>query len=363
MLNLNKLRKKAIAQAISPLASYGISPPVLDTIAMFLDEQEGRTLYRANPRVLATHLHLPERNMLQILVAGVKEGIFTLNWEIQCPFCGGIDPHAHSLSDLRRLHTCPACHQTHDTDADDQVRVTFSVDDRIRKLEPNADDPTFRLEMDRQYGVVSGHHMLTLQTFRDLFPRETLPPSESLLIRRVAILFTDLAGSTALYTRHGDTRAYDLVRKHFDLLFDIVDRHHGVVVKTIGDAIMGAFMEPVDALRAAIAMHRQLDTLNQDLSLPPDDYLILKAGIDLGPCISVTLNNRLDYFGTTVNTAARVQSTSTGNTIAITETLIADEAVREELKPYPVQRQIVLLKGLDTPVVIHYIFPKLDALQ
>lgn len=359
MLNLYKPRKQAIAKAVSVLESYGIQATTLAQLVTLLDEQPERELYRANPRMLATHLQLSEREMLQMWVMGLKEGIFTLNWEIQCPACQGIDFRPKHLHELRTLHTCPACHHIHTTDADEQVRVTLSIDERLRKLGTEADDPEFRLRMDRRYGIVSGHRMLTLQTFRDLFPRETLLPSETLLIRRAVILFTDLTGSTALYTRRGDTRAYDLVRKHFDLLFEIVDRHNGVVIKTIGDAVMGAFTDPTDALRAAIAMHQQMKNFNHQLALPEEDYLTLKIGLDAGPCISVTLNDRPDYFGTTVNTAARIQATSTGNNIAITDALVTDSATLAELNGSSWQRRELLLKGMGAPITVHYICPRL----
>ncbi|MDX2214156.1 MAG: adenylate/guanylate cyclase domain-containing protein [Oculatellaceae cyanobacterium bins.114] len=357
VLKLYKQRRQIIAEALTALATYGVSSVIQGKMVTILDEHDARELYRFNPRLMATHLQIPEREMLGILVMGLKEGIFTLNWEIECPVCHSIDFRPKHLHDLRTLHTCPICHSIHNTDADEQVRVTFSVDERLRKLDPEADDLQFRARMDRRYGIVSGHRMLTLQTFRDLFPRETLPPSESLQIRRVAILFTDLAGSTALYTRRGDARAFDLVRQHFNLLFQLVNENNGVVVKTIGDAIMGAFTSPYDAMQAAIAMHRQLASLNQELALPPEDHLILKVGIDVGPCICVTLNDRPDYFGTTVNTAARVQATSTGNAIAITDTLANDSSVAGILQQCTWQRRDLLLKGLDASVMVHYIFP------
>ncbi|HEY9646846.1 MAG TPA: adenylate/guanylate cyclase domain-containing protein [Chroococcidiopsis sp.] len=357
MLNLYKPRRQAIAKALTALETYGVSPLILDKFAHILDEQDDRELFHANPRMLATHLQISEREMLQILVMGVKEGIVTLNWEVQCPACKGIDLSPTHFCELRTLHTCPACHHIHNTSADEEVRISFSIDERLRKLGATANDPDFRARMDRRYGIVSGHRMLTLQTFRELFPRETLPPSESLLVRRVAILFTDLAGSTALYSRRGDTRAFDLVRKHFALLFRLVDEHNGVVVKTIGDAVMGAFTLPGDAINAAIAMHQQLHALNQQLALVPEDYLVLKVGIALGPCVSVTLNERPDYFGTTVNTAARIQATSLGNAIAITEEMLQDERVTQTIGNCHCQRREVTLKGFDQPVTVHYITP------
>ncbi|MBD1896411.1 adenylate/guanylate cyclase domain-containing protein [Coleofasciculus sp. FACHB-129] len=355
MLNFFPRRQSAIAKAAATLEAYGVKPAVRQHLTAFLQESDSRELYHANPRRIAERLHLSEREALRVLVTALKEGILSLNWDIQCPMCRGIDFKPKSLYDLRTNHTCPQCHTVHATDADEQVRITFSIDERLRRLGRDADDPNFRAKVDAQYGVVSGHQMLTLQTFRDFFPRETIPPNESLTIRRVAILFSDLAGSTALYARRGDSRAYHLVRRHFELLFQVVDSHNGVFVKTIGDAVMAAFTAPADATRSAIAMHQQMEALNQQLQLTAEDRLILKIGIDVGPCISVTLNERLDYFGTTVNTAARVQATSQGNDIAFTETVLMDADTASAVKDCPRLGNAMNLKGLDAPILVYRI--------
>ena len=68
---------------------------------------------------------------------------------------------------------------------------------------------------------------------------------------RVAIMFTDLKGSTELYDVLGDAAAYNLVRDHFAFRLDRVQRNHGFVVKTVGDAVMAAFSRPDGAVRAA----------------------------------------------------------------------------------------------------------------
>jgi class 3 adenylate cyclase len=349
---------KAIPKAVNTLAAYQINPSVQERLSAFLQESDCRELYRANPRMIANRLQLPKRETLKLLVIALKEGLVTLNWEIQCPACHGLDLSPKGLIDLRTNHTCPCCDHVHATDADELVRVTFSIDERLRRLEPKADDPKFRAKIDTRYGVVSGHCLLTLQTFRDLFPRETIPPNESLVIRRVTILFTDLVGSTALYSRQGDLRAYNLVRQHFERLFQVVDQHNGAVVKTIGDAIMAAFTVPSDALQAAKIMHQELKALNQQLALSPEDELILKIGIDVGPCLCVTLNDRLDYFGITVNTAARVQATSKGNDIAVSDALFKDETANAIAKNCVLQRCDLTLKGLQGSTLVHYIQPE-----
>jgi len=358
MFNFFHRHQNNIALAVAALERYSIKPEVQQRLRAFLQQSDRRELYHANPKRIAEKLQLSERETLRVLVIALKEGILTLNWDIQCPACRGIDFKPKSLSDLRTNHLCTACDSVYATDADEQVRVTFSIDEKLRRLEKAFDDPAFRAKIDAEYGVVSGHQLLTLQTFRDLFPRETILPNESLVIQRVAILFTDLAGSTALYARRGDSRAYNLVRQHFDLLFHVVDAHNGVVVKTIGDAVMAAFTVPSDAMQAAIAMNHQMQALNLRLQLAAEDQLILKIGIDVGPCISVNLNERLDYFGTTVNTAARVEAKSLGNDIACTENVLMDSDVANVVKDFPRIGNTMSLKGLDTPIMVYRIQPK-----
>jgi class 3 adenylate cyclase len=359
VLKIFTRRREALEKAVNTLAAYKINSSAIERFSKFLAESDSRALYRANPRMIADRLQLNERETLRLLVFALKEEIMTLNWEVLCPACFSLDCSPKGLIDLRTNHTCPKCHHVHPIDADEGVRLTYNIDQRLRPLSAKADDPDFRTKIDELYGVVSGHRLMTLQTFRDIFPRETIPPNESLLIRRVAILFTDLVGSTELYARQGDTRAYSLVRQHFDCLFRVVDEHNGAVIKTIGDAIMVAFTMPADALQAGIAMHKHLKALNQHLGLAPEDELILKIGIDVGPCISVTLNERVDYFGTTVNTAARVQATSKGNDIAVTDALLQDEKAVSLAKNFTWQKSNLMLKGLEGSTLIHYLQPEL----
>ena len=171
------------------------------------------------------------------------------------------------------------------------------------------------------------------------------------MIRQVTILFTDLAGSTALYSQRGDSQAYSLVRQHFNLLFQIVDQHNGAVIKTIGDAIMAAFTSPNDGLKAAIAMQEEMQKFNQTFSAI-DQQLILKVGVHSGACISVTLNERSDYFGTTVNTAARVEGLSQGNDIIFTESLLSYAEAIVKTSNYQYQQSSANLKGLSEPITV-----------
>jgi len=78
-------------------------------------------------------------------------------------------------------------------------------------------------------GFLSGSRILSTQTFLDLFPSETVMSAGGLAIKRVAVLFTDIKGSTALYDRLGDMKAFNLVRQHFGVLRDVIAGNHGAL--------------------------------------------------------------------------------------------------------------------------------------
>jgi class 3 adenylate cyclase len=197
-----------------------------------------------------------------------------------------------------------------------------------------------------------------VQAFRDLLTQQVLPAHESLRVSRVAILFTDLRGSTALYAQKGDPRAYRLVREHFDVLFGAVRAERGVVVKTIGDSVMASFVTPANALRAALAMQRGIAAFNRRNNLVDDEALLLKLGIHTGPCIAVTMNGRVDYFGSAVNIASRVEGLSTGGDVILTDAVYADpDAVRLIEQTTNDGGDLVSstarLRGLPDPVPVH----------
>jgi class 3 adenylate cyclase len=142
--------------------------------------------------------------------------------------------------------------------------------------------------------------LLSFQEFRDLFSEEYLGADVQLSVGEQTILFTDMVGSTALYAMRGDPGAFVEVKKHFDELFAIIRKHKGAVVKTIGDAAMGAFNDPLDAVRASKEIH---DTFHAR-----DGVVRLRISLNTGPCIAVRLNANIDYFGGTVNVSAKLQA-------------------------------------------------------
>jgi len=196
---------------------------------------------------------------------------------------------------------------------------------------------------------LTGKHLLTSQTFRSLFRSEVVGGAQGLAIRDIALLFTDIKGSTALYQRIGDLNAFQLVQQHFDWLREATVRHGGAVVKTIGDAVMAAYPDAARAVGAALAMRRAVEGFNRG---QPERPVSLKIGIHHGAAIAVTLNDALDYFGQTVNIASRVQELADASEIWITEEVWSYPGVRALLAPHPVQPRTAVLPGIGRPMTV-----------
>jgi class 3 adenylate cyclase len=193
---------------------------------------------------------------------------------------------------------------------------------------------------------------LTTQTFRNLFKLETIEGSEGLGIKDLTILFTDLKGSTALYDRIGDLKAFSLVQRHFDILGNVTQSCSGAMIKTIGDAIMASFMNPFDAVKCALLMLDEIDKFNAEQN---ERVLILKIGIHKGASIAVTLNERIDYFGQMVNIASRVQGLADADEIYITDNVYTYPGVDELLKDCSIQTEMAKLKGIQDEMKVYKI--------
>jgi len=173
------------------------------------------------------------------------------------------------------------------------------------------------------------------------------------LVGGIGTLWGPLIGA-AVMVRVGDLAAFDLVRAHFHALLEIISSEKGAVVKTIGDAVMATFIRPEHAIVAGLRMRAAMDGLNAKRGTRD---LVVKIGIHEGPCLAVMLNERQDYFGQTVNIAARVQSLSTSQEIHITGPVIEAPAVAAILDKEaitPIQKQAAL-RGIADKIVVYEI--------
>jgi len=140
-------------------------------------------------------------------------------------------------------------------------------------------------------------------------------------------------------------------------------------VKTMGDAVMATFASGRDAVEAAVEMQRhwkafreeRFDTVQRErLGVPHrsrSDFadVALKVGVHQGPSIAINNAGKLDYFGTMVNKAARVQAQSQGDDVVFSGAVAEDPEVREYLASTGLKEEIVSvpLKGLEGDHVLH----------
>jgi class 3 adenylate cyclase len=291
----------------------------------------------------------------------VKAGIMNLNWDFHCTTCNAVAGSHRHLSDATADNHCPLCNVDFRNTLDKNVEVTFTPAESLYQVSKRFLNAQMKkmVALHAENGIrfpepyVSGLDCMHLPLFRELFETETLALRETLQIKQVCIMFTDIKGSTQLYDRFGDSAAYVLIRDHFDILFRQIELHDGVVVKTIGDAVMASFKRPRDGVAAALAIHRGFEQFNQRQDIRHE--IPVKLGLHAGSTIVVNLNNRIDYFGQTVNMAARIQGTAGGDEIIMSHAIRTDpesvQLLQRDVRS--VTKRVVSLKGIAKPQAVY----------
>lgn len=168
--------------------------------------------------------------------------------------------------------------------------------------------------------------ILSQHDFKSLYNDEIIKEGENFKAKDLTILFTDLMDSTSIYQEHGDEMAIGQVMSHFKIIQQIVAEERGSIVKTIGDAVMAVFRNPMNAIKAVDRIQNILST-----STSLGDSFKLKAGIHIGDCTAVNLNNRIDYFGTTVNIASRLVDYASEREIVLSKEVYEHSEVKRFL--------------------------------
>lgn len=332
------------------LAAYGFSQQQIRQFRQFLRKTRRALLERTNPRLFARELGWPEAHTLDFLTAAIAEEICTLEWEAYCPACGNLLQRARHLEQLHSHLRCESCHNETDLLLDEEITPRVS----LRRLFPRPNNAeTAPTDLDAALGRLPAVAWISRPMFRQLLGEEVLPANRSLGVGHLAVFFSDLKESTRLYRSLGDARAYALVRRHLALIEAEVEGESGSVVKAIGDGVMGVFTDNAAALRAVLRSVQAIHRLNEEEGLVGHERLHLKVGLHAGPCIVVTLNGRLDYFGSTVNIAARLSSIADGDEVLISDALLNSPETQQIVAPYRCQEERdVTLRGLEKAVNI-----------
>jgi class 3 adenylate cyclase len=136
----------------------------------------------------------------------------------------------------------------------------------------------------------------------------------SVQTKKIAILFADISGSTALYEKLGDQLARQLIARCLTILKGALLKHNGTLIKTIGDEILCTFTTAEIALNAACEMQHAVKSDNQNSEYP----LYIRIGFNYGDVIY----EDGDIFGDSVNVAARVAEITRANQIMTTTAVV-----------------------------------------
>lgn len=136
------------------------------------------------------------------------------------------------------------------------------------------------------------------------------------LARDRTVMFADLRGSTGLYGSLGNTQAAEVVTRTVGLLSQVVAKHDGAVVKTLGDGLMAVFAKPWRAVNAAYEMQ---ESLRRIVTGSPSGATALCLYITAAHGEIVEVDG--DCFGDAVNVAARLLDHAGDNEVLITESV------------------------------------------
>ena len=143
--------------------------------------------------------------------------------------------------------------------------------------------------------------VLSNPQMRSMFSEDHLKIGVKLNIGNQVIMFTDIVGSTPIYKDNGDAFALRVVQEHYREVAEIITSFRGVIVKYIGDAVMAAFLDLEDAYLCSVEIHKRFHDDRTDTPIR------LRVSFHQGPVLCANMNVGIDYFGNTVNQAAKIQ--------------------------------------------------------
>jgi len=336
-----------------------------DKIAAFLSNVSDRLLFHIPIYEIAQAFTMRRHDVLNIFIQGVYDGVFILEWIFHCPICGNVAFIASSLCQASAQNFCTACNKIFDNTLDSNVEVCFSIHPRLKTL-----NPAFKVQYIAEIGkdihngdyrawehpqALRGIDIIQNNLYRTLMPSELLIGGQSLRLSNATVFFAAIKASTRLYSELGDAAAFSLVKDHIRILFETIESGRGVPVKTIGDAVMGVFIDPCKAFDAAVKAQQRLIKYNHDKVAP--HRFEIKIVLYAGPMLVVSLDNRLDYFGLTVNLAAHIRSIALANEVVIPKELFDNRKIKRSILSVTniVQKQQIRFKNLPEEYTLYHI--------
>jgi class 3 adenylate cyclase len=183
---------------------------------------------------------------------------------------------------------------------------------------------------DRGYALTAARVMATA-AFRELFPDQQLAPGRLMSITQATLVVAQVDDAQRLFHELGDSKAFPVAARFFELVGALAREYGGSLVKTFGGLAIAAFERPGPAVDAALALQAAVD------GEPITNGLCVRVAVHRGPMMALTQGGRLDYFGQNVELALAVSASTPPAVVGLTQAVCQDLAVAERLQTIPDQ--------------------------
>ena len=348
------MNSELLKETLVKMYNLGLSKQTVRSVYGFFLNSDLKSLQYMNPNRIAVKNDLTFSETLKFVTFGVLTGLLQMEWDVFCPKCGNLNFSANKVKHLHAHETCNACGAQFEPLADQNIVVTVSLHAKFFQtpLKLNPENIPVKDDRVRPFTLLE---LIGFPPFREHFTEQVPSMNQSIKIGTVSIVFTDLIQSTALYEHIGDIKAFILVEDHFKLLFGSIVEYFGGVIKTIGDAVMAVFNQPLQAFKAGIEIKKQLsDFLQKNV---PDFPTGIKVGMHVGPAVLVNLNNTFDLFGRTVNLTARLVNYAQQQSIAVSEDFYKESEIGQFIQDqrFSVRSLEAQLKGIENKQTVYRI--------
>lgn len=180
--------------------------------------------------------------------------------------------------------------------------------------------------------------VFSISDFKKLFSEQELGQGIQLYLGEQTILFTDIVSSTKYYESFGDKYAFEEIKKHFGDVYRVFEEFNGVIIKTIGDAVMASFPSPLLALKACEKVHEIFNPNHTNYNFQ------LRMSSHIGKVIGVNSDTGIDYFGNTVNVAAKLQNIADDQQLGVSDEFFKSLGPDDILK-WDVERKKITVPG------------------
>ncbi|HET9987491.1 MAG TPA: DUF5939 domain-containing protein, partial [Kofleriaceae bacterium] len=183
---------------------------------------------------------------------------------------------------------------------------------------------------DRAFALTAAR-VMAHAAFRELFPDQALAPGRLMAVTQATLVVAQLDDAQALFKELGDSKAFPVAARFFEVVATLAKEYGGSLVKTFGGLAIAGFERPGPAVDMALGIQKALD------KHPVTTSLRARVLVHRGPMMALTQAGRLDYFGQNVELALGLAATVPAGVVGLTQMVCQDVGVAERLQALPDQ--------------------------